>query len=87
MADHLKIVQLHDEPSLRDIPGQLRALADRIEHSEYGEVDGLFVIMPREQEYPVTLGFGVIDGAYDPIIQFDLARQWMVRAAAGLRIE
>lgn len=80
----LKVVQLHEGPSLQDIPGQLRALADRIEAGEYGDVDGLFAIMPREQEYPVTLGFGRIEGAYDPIIQFDLARQWMVRAAAGL---
>jgi hypothetical protein len=82
----LKVVQLHDGPSLQDIPAQLRALADRIERQEYGEVDGLFVIMPREQEYPLTLGFGTIDGSYDPIIQFELARQWMVRAAAGLAI-
>jgi hypothetical protein len=82
----LNVVQLHDGPSLQDIPGMLRSLADRIELEEYGSVDGLFVIMPREQEYPVTLGFGVIDGAYDPIIQFELARQWMVRAAAGLAI-
>lgn len=82
----LNVVQLHDGPSLQDIPAQLRALADRIEREEYGDVDGLFVLMPREQEYPVTLGFGVIEGAYDPIIQFELARQWMVRTAAGLPI-
>lgn len=82
----LKVVQIHDGPSLRDIPAQLRALAERIESEEYGEVDGLFVIMPREQEYPVMLGFGHIEGAYDPIIQFDLARQWMVRCAAGLPV-
>lgn len=83
---NLNVVQLHDGPSLQDIPGMLRSLADRIEREEYGDVDGLFVIMPRDQEYPVTLGFGIIDGAYDPIIQFELARQWMVRAAAGLAI-
>jgi hypothetical protein len=73
-------------PTLHDIPAQLRALADRIENGEYGKVDGLFAVMPREHEYPLTLGWGIIDGAYDPIIQFDLARQWMVRAAAGLPV-
>jgi hypothetical protein len=82
----LNVVQLHDGPSLQDIPAQLRALADRIEADQYGVVDGLFVVMPREHEYPVTFGFGHIEGAYDPIIQFELARQWLVRAAAGLAI-
>jgi hypothetical protein len=82
----LKVVPIHDGPNINDIPAQLRAFADRIERGEYGEVDGLFAILPRDKEYPVTLGWGVIDGSFDPIIQFDLARQWMVRAAAGLEI-
>lgn len=82
----LKVVPLHEGPSLREIPAQLRALADRIEAGEYGEVDGLYAIMPREQSYPQILGWGINDGAYDPIIQFDLAKQWLVRCAAGLPI-
>lgn len=80
----LKIVQLHEEPTRGEIPAQLRALADRIEAGEFGEVDGLFAIMPRDKDYPTILGWGINDGAYDPIIQFDLAKQWMVRCAAGL---
>lgn len=83
MAD-LKVVQLHDGPSLRDVPAQLRALADRIEAGDYGDVDGLFAVMPREQDYPVIMGWGVVDGAFDPIIQFEIARQWLVRCAVGL---
>ena len=82
---HLEVVEL-PVMAVHDIPGQLRALADRIEAGEYGDVDGLFAIMPREQAFPITFGFGVIDGAYDPIIQFELARQWMVRAAAGMDV-
>ncbi len=83
----LKVVPLRDWPTLAEIPAQLRALADRIESGEYGEVNGLFAVMPRECEYPVIIGWGINDGAYDPIIQFELARQWLVRCAAGLSVE
>lgn len=82
----LNIVQLHDGPSLQDIPAQLRALADRIEAGEYGDVDGLFAIMPRERDYPTIMSWGIDHGAYDPIIQFEIARQWLVRAAVGLPV-
>lgn len=86
MAD-LKVVPLREGPSLGEIPAQLRALADRIEAGEYGAVDGLFAIMPRDGSYPVIMGWGVSDGALDPIIQFDLARQWLVRCAVGLPVD
>jgi hypothetical protein len=79
----LNVVEL-PVANLQDIPAQLRALADRIEQGEYGDVDGLFAILPRDAAYPTILGWGVNEGAYDPIIQFDLARQWLVRCAAGL---
>lgn len=77
------LVQLHEGPSLADIPAQLRAMADRIEKGEL-VADGLFVLIPREQSYPTVFGYGVVGGAYDPIIQFELARQFLVHAAAGL---
>ena len=80
----LTVVPLHEGPSLVEIPAQLRALADRIEAGEYGEVDGLFAIMPRPRDYPICFGWGVISGAYDAIIQLELARQWHVRAGAGM---
>lgn len=80
----LKVVPIHEGPSLQEIPAQLRALADRIEAGEYGEVDGLFAVMPRERDYPTILGWGLNSGAFEPIIQLDLARQWLVRCAAGL---
>jgi len=82
------IVKLHEDPALRsdDIPAQLRSLAARIEAGEYGAVDGLFAIMPRDKRYPKIMGWGINDGAYDPIIQVELAREWLLRAAAGLPI-
>lgn len=78
-----EIVNLHDGPSLADIPAQLRVLADRIENGEL-VADGAFVLVPRERDYPTVFGYGIITGAYDPIIQFELARLWLVNAAAGL---
>jgi hypothetical protein len=83
----LKVVPLHEGPALGEIPAQLRALADRIEAGEYGDVDGLYAIMPREQAYPITFGWGINHGAFDALIQFELARQWHVRAGAGLAID
>jgi len=81
-----EIVQLHQGPSLNpeDIPAQLRALADRIERGEEGDVDAVFAIIPREQDHPIVFGWGQTTQAFDAIIQFELARQWLVRAAAGL---
>lgn len=74
-------------PSLQDIPGMLRQLADRIEAGEFGEVDGLIAVMPRDLDYPQTFGWGNIEGAFDPIIQLELAREWHVKTAAGFGAE
>ena len=83
----MHVVPLREGPTLLEIPAQLRQLADCIEAGEYGAVGGLFVVMPREQTYPTIFGWGINDGAYEPIIQLDLARQWLIRAAAGLPVE
>lgn len=87
MSDHLKVVPLRDGPQCdvpADIPAMLRRMADRIEAGEFGEVVSLLAVMPQEQDYPKTFGWGINDGAYDPIIQFELAREWHVKAAAGM---
>lgn len=83
----LNVVPLREGPTLGEIPAQLRALADRIESGEYGDVEALYAVMPRDHGYPAILGWGINDGAYDPIIQLDLARTWLVRCAAGLPTE
>lgn len=81
-----EIVNLREGPNLSDIIGQLRSLADRIESGEEGDVSSLFVVIPRERDYPTTFGWGIIEGAFEPIIQFELARQWLIRAAVGLPV-
>lgn len=80
----LNVVPLSTEPSLQDIPAQLRALASRIESGDYGEVDAVFALIPRERDYPKIMAWGNNHGAFDPIIQFELGRHWLVFAAAGL---
>ena len=74
------------EISIGDIPNQLRALADRVEDGSYGLVTSMLVVVPRDHAYPRTLGWGKIDGAFEPIVQFELAREWHVKASAGLLI-
>ena len=67
-----------------DIPAQLRALAGRVEAGNYGDVVSMFVVVPQDDAYPRTIGWGKIDGAFEPIIQFELARQWHLKAACGM---
>lgn len=74
MAD-LKVVPLRDgRPSLADIPAQLRQLADRIEAGDYGEIETFLAVIPRANDYPITFGFGSVDGDNGPITQFELAK-------------
>lgn len=72
----LNVVQLHDGPSLQDIPAQLRALADRIEAGQYGQVETLITMMPKDGDFPTMWGWGDIAGQRDPIIQLNLALHW-----------
>ena len=74
------------EPSIDDIPTQLRALADRVEDGSFGLVTSMLVVVPQDRAYPRTLGWGKVDDAFDPIVQFELAREWHVKASAGLLI-
>jgi hypothetical protein len=79
-----EIVPIHEGPSLNDIVAQIRAFADRIENGEYGDVEAVIAVMPRERSYPTVFAWGAAHGAFNSIIQLDLAHQWMVRAAVGL---
>jgi len=87
MSVDLKVVPIHEGPALDEIPAQLRALADRIEAGEYGDVSSLLAVLPRERTYPVTFGWGDIRGCNEPVVQFELARQWHVRSWAGLPVD
>jgi len=69
---------------LSDIPAQLRALANHIEAGDYGEVYSLIAVMPREKNYPIICQWGKNDGACEPVVQLELALQWLVKTAAGI---
>ena len=74
----LSIVQLHEgSPSLNDISGRLRLIADQIDSGEL-EPSTLYVVMPRPQDFPRLWGFGNVDGDNSPIIQLELMRHWLV---------
>lgn len=73
-----EIIPIRSGPSLNDIAGQLRALADQIEAGEYGEVETVFALMPRDGDYPTFWGWGDITGANDPVIQLELVKLWLL---------
>lgn len=78
-----ELVQLHEGPSLVDIPGQLRAFADRIEAGNYGDVGTVFTLMPRDGDFPKMWGWGDVSGQREPIVQLNLALHWHCRALIG----
>jgi hypothetical protein len=68
-----------DTPSLKDVVGMLRRLADKIESGEHGEVNSVFVVVPSAQEdFPKVFAFGDVDGNNNPYIQLDLAKQLLL---------
>ena len=74
----LTVVPLREVPSLNDIVAQIRAFADRVKAGEYGDVDAVFAVMPREGDYPKFWGWGDISGGNDPVIQLELAKHWLL---------
>lgn len=73
-----KVVQLRESPSLNDIPGMLRKLAEDIEAGVHGDVSSAYVLLPAEGDYPKIFGFGDVTGEFDPIVQCELAKAWFV---------
>lgn len=75
----LTVVPLRDgRPSLADVAGQLRQLANAIEAGEYGEVPTLLAVMPRDGDYPTLFGWGDVAGSNDPVVQLELAKIWLL---------
>ena len=74
----LTVVPLREGPPLTDVVAQIRAFADRVEAGEYGEVDAVFALMPRENDYPKFWGWGDITGINDPVVQLELAKLWLL---------
>ena len=79
------IKELRSNPSLQDIPAQLRALADAISSGEYGEVDSLYVVMPKTDDWPTIFGYGDVDGDNQPIVVMELAKSWFVNNMTSRR--
>ena len=71
------------KPPLTDIPGRLRFLADEIERGDYGEATTLFVVIPVDNGYPITFGYGNVDGENHPIIQLELAKASILSNLTG----
>ena len=78
-----EVIKLIEGPTLHDISGQLRGLADRIDAGEYGEVPTLIVVMPREGAYPKLLVWGSIDGLNEPIVQLEMAKLFAINTITG----
>jgi len=77
MSDKPKIVELREgRPSLADIPGRLRLMADRIERGET-EATTAYLIVPRDGDYPQLFGWGDIEGERSPIVQTALLQHWL----------
>jgi hypothetical protein len=75
----LTVVPLRDgKPSLNDTVAQIRAFADRIEAGDYGDVEAVFALMPRENDYPKFWGWGNVSGINDPVVQLELAKLWLL---------
>lgn len=73
----MNVVHLHDgRPSLNDIPGQLRVLADSIEKGEV-EATTTYVVIPRAGDFPKLFGFGDNDKDNSPIVQMQLMLHWL----------
>ena len=78
-----EVIKLIEGPTLHDISGQLRGLADRIDAGEYGEVPSLTVVMPRDGAYPTLFAWGDVDGMNEPIVQLELAKLFALSHITG----
>lgn len=68
-----------DRPLLHDIPAMLRKAADDIESGRYGEVQTAYLVLPVPECAPRVFGWGDIDGDRHPVVQFEMARHWLIR--------
>lgn len=74
----LKVVQLRDTPLLNDIPGQLRAMADRIEAGEL-VADFALVVIDGDHVVPDLFGYGAALDTRSMLGMLDLAKDWFIR--------
>lgn len=70
----LRVVPLRESPSLSDIPGQMRQLADSIEAGEL-EPEAVLCIVATGG-WPIIYGWGENLGDYGNIGLLELAKTW-----------
>lgn len=73
----MEVVQLRPSPSLIDLPGQLRQMADSIERGNIEATSALFII-PREGDWPELYGWGEHMGDYANIALCEMAKAWFI---------
>lgn len=79
MVDHLKVVELCPDPTVNDIPGQLRSLADAIERGEYPDSNSCVCVMSNSEEhFPFVLHWGDNNGPNHPVVQLALAQTFLL---------
>ena len=71
-----EILKLRDA-LLTDVPAQLRALADRIEAGEHGDVDTAFAVIPVVDDFPLIFGWGLNCSQADCGWTLHLAQHWL----------
>jgi len=69
--------------NLGDLPAKLRELADTIDAGKHPGIESIFVVIPRDNDYPVVYGFGSVEGDNNPIVQLELAKAWFVNNLTG----
>jgi hypothetical protein len=72
-----EVVNLRSMPSLADIPGQLRQMAEMIEAGEVEATSALFII-PRAGDWPKVFGWGDHLSDYGNIAVCELAKTFFM---------
>lgn len=71
------VTNLRSSPSLADIPGQLRQMADLLESGEI-EASSVLFIIARENDWPDVYGWGDHLGDHGNIATCEMAKTWFV---------
>lgn len=71
------VIDLRKTPSMADIPGMLRTMADDIENGEV-QASSMMVIIPTDGDWPDIFGWGEHMGDYGCIGLLEIAKAFFV---------
>jgi hypothetical protein len=75
-----QVVEFPNKNTVRDIPEMLRAFADRLEAGDYGDPEGVFVIVANDEGgFPKILAWGDKSTPTDCLVQLALGQHWLCR--------